>query len=213
MLNLRQKTSLNMAESIEIQVLSKISKARRGSLFFTENFLKFGTAKAVSKALERLAKQGELQRVATGMYVRPEIDPVIGPITPGIDAIAKAIAKRDKARIVPTGVYALNRLGLSTQVPLNVVYLTDGAARKIKIGNRSITFKKTTPKNVAALGVISRLAIQALRTLGKEKVTADEIGKIQQLLKMEKPTHLHHDYRLAPEWIRIIMQPILKSTE
>lgn len=200
-----------MSESTEIQALKKIGKARRGSLFFTENFLRLGNAKAVAKALERLTKHGELVRVATGIYVRPEIDPVIGPVTPGIEAIAKAIAKRDKARIVPTGVYALNRLGLSTQVPLNVVYLTDGAARKIKIDKRAIAFKKTTPKNVAAIGEISRLAIQALRTIRKDKVTTEEIEKIQQLLKKEKPTHLQHDYRLAPEWIRSIIQPILKQ--
>lgn len=201
-----------MTESIEIQVLRKIGKAARGALFFTESFLSVGTAKAVSKALQRLTKAGELLRVATGIYVRPEIDPVIGMVTPGIDDIAKAIAKRDKARIVPTGVYALNRLGLSTQVPLNVVYLTDGAARKIKIGKRTITFKKTTPKNVAAIGEISTLAIQALRTLGKDKVTTNEIEKIQKLLKKEKSTHLQNDYRLAPEWIRKIIQPILKHT-
>jgi predicted transcriptional regulator of viral defense system len=192
-----------MAESTENHILDKVKKAKRGSLYFTESFLSVGNAKAVSKALERLTKEGELQRVAHGIYVRPEIDPVVGPVTPGIEAIAAAIAKRDKARIIPTGVYALNRLGLSTQVPLNVVYLTDGAARKVKIGKRTIAFKKATPKNVAAIGEISRMAIQALRTIGKEKVTPDEIEKIQQLLKKEKPTHLQHDIRLAPEWIRL----------
>jgi hypothetical protein len=202
-----------MAESTENQILDKVKKAKRDSLYFTESFLSVGNAKAVSKALERLTKEGELQRVAHGIYVRPEIDPVVGPVTPGIEAIAAAIAKRDKARIIPTGVYALNRLGLSTQVPLNVVYLTDGAARKVKIGKRTIAFKKATPKNVAAIGEISRMAIQALRTIGKEKVTPDEIEKIQQLLKKEKPTHLQHDIRLAPEWIRRIMQPVLNENK
>jgi predicted transcriptional regulator of viral defense system len=202
-----------MAESTENHILDKVKKAKRGSIYFTESFLSVGNAKAVSKALERLTKEGELQRVAHGIYVRPEIDPVVGPVTPGIEAIAAAIAKRDKARIIPTGVYALNRLGLSTQVPLNVVYLTDGAARKVKIGKRTIAFKKATPKNVAAIGEISRMAIQALRTIGKEKVTPDEIEKIQQLLKKEKPTHLQHDIRLAPEWIRRIMQPVLNENK
>lgn len=200
-----------MSETIELKVLNKIKKAKRGSLYFTENFLSVGNGKAVSKALERLTKRGELQRVATGIYVRPEIDPVIGSITPGIEAVAKAIAKRDKARIVPTGAYALNRLGLSTQVPLNVVYLTDGAARKIKIGKRVITFKRATPKNVAVIGEISGLAIQALKTLGKDNVTLDEIIKIQGHLKKEKITHLQHDIRLAPEWIRRIMQAVEKE--
>jgi Family of unknown function (DUF6088) len=199
-----------MLKSIEKQILTKIKKAKRGSLFFTESFISTGNADAIRKALERLVKADAVERVAAGIYVRPETDNIIGKLTPGIEAVAKAIAKRDKARIVPTGIYALNRLGLSTQVPLKIIYLTDGAARKIKIGNRTITFKKTTPKNVAAAGEISGLAIQALRSIGKQQVTAHEIKKIQQLLKKEKPTRLQHDIPLAPDWIREIMKPALK---
>ena len=199
-----------MLKNTEIQVLNRIKKAGRGVLFFTESFIAYGNTEAVKKALQRLTNAGKLERVATGIYVRPETDSIIGKITPGIEAIAKAIARRDKARIVPTGVYALNRLGLSTQVPMNVVYLTDGAARKIKIGKRTIKFKKATPKNVATVGEISGLAIQALRTIGKDNATADEIKKIQELLRKEKPTRLEHDIRLAPAWIREIMKPALK---
>jgi Family of unknown function (DUF6088) len=201
-----------MAESIEIQILDRIKKAGRGVLFFTDSFMSYGNAKAVSKALQRLVKAGEIERVAAGIYVRPIIDTVIGKVSTSVEDIAKAIARRDRARIVPTGAYALNRLGLSTQVPLKVVFLTDGAARKIKIGNTSITFKKTAPKNVATVGEISQLAIQALRSIGKEKVSADEIKKIQQVLGKEKKSKLEHDIRLAPAWIREIMKPVLKVT-
>jgi len=198
-----------MAESIEIQILERIKKAGRGVLFFTDSFMAYGNAKAVSKALQRLVKAGEIERVAVGIYVRPIVDTVIGKVSTSVEDIAKAIARRDRARIVPTGAYALNRLGLSTQVPLKVVFLTDGAARKIKIGNTSITFKKTAPKNVAAVGEISQLAIQALRSIGKEKVSVDEIKKIQQVLGNEKKSKLEHDIRLAPAWIREIMKPVL----
>lgn len=198
-----------MAESIEIQILDRIKKAGRGVIFFTNSFMAYGNAKAVSKALQRLVKAGEIDRVAAGIYVRPVMDTVIGKVSTSIEDIAKAIARRDRARIVTTGIYALNRLGLSTQVPLKVVFLTDGAARKIKIGNTNITFKKTAPKNVAAVGEISRLAIQALRSIGKEKVTADEIKKIQKVLGKEKKSKLEHDIRLAPAWIREIMKPVL----
>ena len=198
-----------MAESIEIQILDRIKKAGRGVIFFTNSFMAYGNAKAVSKALQRLVKAGEIDRVAAGIYVRPVMDTVIGKVSTSIEDIAKAIARRDRARIVTTGIYALNRLGLSTQVPLKVVFLTDGAERKIKIGNTNITFKKTAPKNVAAVGEISRLAIQALRSIGKEKVTADEIKKIQKVLGKEKKSKLEHDIRLAPAWIREIMKPVL----
>ena len=140
-------------QSIDDHILIKFKKAGRGKLFFTEDFLSFGTAKAVSKALERLVKTDEVSRVARGIYARLEIDPILGSVKPGTEAIAEAIRRRDKARIIPTGVTALNALGLSTQVPMNVVYLTDGAARKITIGKRKIIFKKTAPKTWPLLAI------------------------------------------------------------
>lgn len=201
----------NMKESVEYKVLKKIKKAKRGTLFFTENFIKYGRNEAVKKALQRLTNAGTLQRVATGIYIRPEIDSILGKVNPSLEVVSEAIAKRDKARIVPTGNYALNRLGLSTQIPLHTVYLTDGASRKIKIGNQTITFKKVTPKNVAAIGEISGLAIQALRTIGKKNISEEEITKIQELLKKEKKSKIEHDIRLAPVWIREIIKPVLND--
>ena len=198
-----------MSETTEYQILSKIKKANRGSIFFIENFLAKNNAEAVRKSLERLVKSGELQRVATGIYVRPEKDPVLGYVSPSIETIIRAIAKRDKARIVPTGIYALNRLGLTSQVPMNISYLTDGSARKVQIGKRTIVFKRTSPKNLATQGEISTLAIQALRSIGKDKVSAEEIEKITQLLKKENSMHLQHDIRLAPEWVRQILRQAL----
>ena len=130
---------------------------------------------------------------------------------PDIEDIAKAIARRDRARIVPTGDYALNRLGLSTQVPMNIVYLTDGTARKIKIGNYTIVFKKVAPKNVAAIGEVSRLAIQALKTIGNQNITKNEVLHIQTILQSEKTTHLEYDIRLVPVWIQEIMKLSLKK--
>jgi hypothetical protein len=199
-------------QNTESKILVKIKKARRGSLFFTDNFAAFGSLKTVSKALERLVKSGEIARVSAGIFVRPQKDDIIGKVMPDIEDIVKAIARRDKARIVPTGDYALNRLGLSTQVPMNIVYLTDGTARKIKIGNYTIVFKKVAPKNVATIGEISRLVIQALKTIGKENVTDSEIKHIQTVLQNEKTAHLEYDIRLAPIWIREIMNPLIKKS-
>lgn len=202
-----------MAINTELQILRKISKAKRGSLFFTDSFVQLGTPEAVRQALARLVKKGELERVATGLYFRPDYDPIIGKRTPSVETIARAVARRDKARIVPTGDYAMHQLGLSTQMPLNVVFLTDGSARKMSVGKRSITFKKTSPKNVAAVGEISKLVIQALRTIGKEELTNDQILKIEDLLRKETLTKLEHDMRLAPAWIREIMKRILKEAQ
>jgi len=197
--------------TVEITVLDAIRRTKRGTLFFVESFLHAGNAKAVNKALERLVAKGEIVRVATGIYVRPKESKLLGNITPNVEEVAAAIAKRDKARIVPTGIFALNALGLSTQVPLNAVYLTDGAARKILIGNRSILFKKTTPKNLAPIGKISGLSIQALKAIGRDKVEPHEEKRILELLKKEEQKNLEHDIALAPEWIRKIMRKALNK--
>ncbi len=196
-----------MQKSIEIQVFDKIKRSRRGTLFFVDSFVTIGSAKAVNKALERLVKSGELYRVATGIYVRPIVDDFIGKVIPSIEEIAVAIAKRDRATIVPTGSYAMYKLGLTTQVPLNIVYYTDTSARKIKIGKQIITFKKASSKNLSFIGEISKLAVQALRTIGKGQATEEQIKQIKIILKKENPKHLQHDLQLAPVWIRKLVAP------
>lgn len=211
MLYLRQETLYIMIESIDTLIISKIRKARGGTLFFIEDFLSFGNSKAISKALQRLVEKGELSRVARGIYARLQQDSILGTIYPSTEEIAKAIAKRDKATIVPTGSLALNALGLSTQVPLNVVYLTDGSARKIDLGKRKIIFKKTSPKNLAAIGAISKLAIQALKEIGKDNLKEREKEIILEHLKKEDPYKLEHDIRMAPEWIRVIMRQAISK--
>lgn len=200
-----------MTEPIELQIVNKIKKAKRGTAFFADDFLSFGNAKTINKCLERLVNANELYRVSRGIYIRPKNDRIVGLIIPGIDEIAIAIAKRDRARILPTGSFALFKLGLTTQVPLNIVYYTDASARKIKVGNFTITFKKTNAKNLSRIGSISKLAIQALKEIGEGKVTQEEIIKIVELLREEKSYHLEHDLKLAPKWIKNLLEGYMKE--
>ena len=193
-------------ESIEIKVYKKISKIKRGTLLFPEDFHTLGSSEAIRLALHRLEKEKQIVRVAQGIYVRPLISKYLGEVLPSAEDVANGIAKRDRIRIVPTGVYSLNALGLSTQVPMKLVFLTDGAARVVKIGKRTIKFKKTTPKNLLAKGKISSLVIQALREIKINYVTKAEEKKIIDLLKKENPKDLLHDIKLAPVWIQKIMQ-------
>ena len=195
-------------ESADDQILERMNRLPRGTLFFPDSFLNISNAKTVSKVLERLVRAGKLHRAATGIYLRPVEDEVIGIMLPGIEEIAEAIIKRDKARAVPTGSYALYKLGLTTQVPMNIVYYTDSSSRQVKIGKQTITFKKASARNVSAIGEISKLVIQALRTIGKGNVTNDEMQIIKERLKGEKPYHLQHDIKVAPEWIRQLMRPL-----
>ena len=192
-------------ESIETKIIRKIKRSKNERLFFVNMFLKFGNAKAVNKALERLVKQEKLCRIATGIYVLTVEDDYIGRFGADIESIAIAIAKRDKARIIPTGSYALYKFGLTTQVPMNVVYYTDTSARKVVIGKRTIKFKKASSRNLAFTGEISMLAVQALRAIGKGNATAEELIHIKKILQNENPKHLQHDLLLAPVWIRTLL--------
>jgi ribosomal protein S19E (S16A) len=195
--------------SIEEKILQRIEALPKGELFLPADFSDLGSSEAVRLSLFRLEKEGVITRVAQGIYVRPKESSLIGPLTPSAEEVAEAIAKRDRIRTVPTGSYALNALGLSSQVPMNIVLLTDGSAREIKVGKRTIKFKKTTPKNLLAKGKISRLVIQALKEIGNGKVTEAEEQKILDLLRKEDEKELTHDIALAPEWIQKIMKKAL----
>lgn len=196
-------------QSIEKQIEKSIKSKPRGTLVLPSDYLSYGGSKAIQKSLERLADKQVIVRVAQGIYVRPKISKLIGLVIPSAEEVAVAIAKRDKIRTVPTGSYALNALGLSTQVPMKIVLLTDGSPREIKVGRRTIKFKKTTPKALAAKGKISRLVIQALKEIGTAKQTESEEAKIIELLKKENQNDLKHDILLAPVWIQKIMQKAL----
>jgi hypothetical protein len=194
---------------VENRIAAALKTYPKGSILFVDDFLDYGNPESVKKALFRLNVKGVLVRLAHGIYLYPKVDKELGVLFPSTEEIAKAIARRDKARIVLTGVQALNKLGLSTQVPMKVVYLTDGAARTVKVGKRTITFKKASPKNLSVKGEISGLAIQALKTIGQNKVDAETIEKIQAILKNEKKENIINDAKLSPAWInKILMQAI-----
>ena len=200
-----------MNYTIENKIFERMKKAKRGLVFFTSDFTAYGNSRTNNKALERLTKQGKIMRVGRGIYTIPRKSKFFGHVSPGIEEIAQGIARRDKARIIPTGLFAENLLGLSTQVPMKIVYLTDGTPRKLIIDETPLIFKKTSPKNLATWGKVSSLAIQALKSIRKEKITDYEIEKVVNILKKENPKYLVNDIKLAPEWIREIMRKALAN--
>lgn len=197
--------------SIEESIMKRIESLPQGDLLLPADFSDLGSSEAVRLSLFRLEKQGVISRVAQGIYVRPKESSLIGKLMPTAEEVAEAIARRDRIRTVPTGSYALNALGLSTQVPMKIVLLTDGSPRIIRVGKRTINFKKTTPKNLLAKGKISRLVIQALKELGNGRQTEAEEKKIVELLRKETENDLRHDIALAPVWIQKIMKKALND--
>lgn len=187
--------------SVEKQVFKKISDYKRGKIFFPKDFSQIGSSQSIRQSLNRLEKKDVLIRLTHGIYLYPKRHKMLGVLLPTLDEIAQAISKRDKTRIIPTGVQALNKLGLSVQVPLNIVYLTDGSSRTIQIGNGSIKFKKATPKLLSIKSETVILVIQAMRELGKENVGSKEMKRIREVLQGVEPDLLEHDLKKAPVWI------------
>ena len=195
-----------MTGSVQTNIENNIKAMKRGSIIFPSSFDAFGNVEVVKKSLLRLEQKEFLVRLAHGIYLYPKQDKLLGTLYPSIEEIANAIAERDKARIIPTGIKALNQLGLSNQIPMNIVFLTDGAPRSIVVGKRTIKFKKTTPKNLAVKGKITGLIIQALKEIGKDNITTEQLEKINNHLKLEKEEIIEHDAKLAPAWISKIIK-------
>ena len=201
-------------QSIENKILKTIKKCGRGSAFFSSDFVRFGEQKTVNKALERMAKEGILLRISRGVYYYPKIDKKlgIGVLYPTSESIAESIAKRDKARIVPTGLYALNRLGFSTQIPMNIQYLTDGSNRKLTLYNgATIEFKHTAPKNLAFNSQLAMLLTFAYKSLGKENITEDILVHTKELLAKDKSQSVKQDYQLMPAWVSSIIKSLYEE--
>lgn len=194
-----------MTESFQSRIENKIKSMKRGSILFPAYFDEIGNVEVVKKSLLRLEHKKFLVRLAHGIYLYPKQDKLLGVLYPTIEEIALAIVHRDKARIIPTGTTALNKLGLSTQIPMNMVFLTDGAPRTIVVGKRTIKFKRTSPKNLAVRGEITSLIIQALKEIGKDNITTEQLDIIKTHLKKEKKEIIEHDAKLAPVWISKIM--------
>jgi hypothetical protein len=174
--------------------------SRPGEILFPADFMASGTAKSVYHILNRLVKSGEIMRLGKGIYVKPVHDPEIGMLTPSMDTIAQAIAKKDNLCIRQTGAYALNALGLSTQVVMNIVYLTDGNSRTIKIGQGKICFIKTNPRYLGAKNGLSYLVIQAFEEMGPRcDHRSREFAHLVRILQPFPPHILRADAYYASE--------------
>lgn len=199
-----------MQRTVEHQVKAKITYARYGEVFFVSSFPQFDV-EYVTKLLSIFEKEGLITRIAKGVYVKAR-KTRFGVVYPSAYELVKEIAKRDKAKVYPTGDTAANRLGFSTQVPMNACFLTSGTPRTLKLGNRTVTLKHGVPKNFAYKGELMPELVQALRNIGEENITEDVEKRITQLLAETPETQtIEHDLLLAPVWIRQIIKRNIKN--
>ncbi len=191
-----------MSNVLTKQIRERIVSQGENSLYMVRDFADLNNDGLVTRALSRLEKDGMLIRISQGIYLYPQRNR-FGILKPNIDEIAVAIAQKDKARIIPSGLTALNKLGLSTQVTMNAVYLTDASAREIKIGNRTIVFKRSAPRNFAYKTDIFPLVVGAMKEIGEANLTDNQLRIIKETInRCEDKEAIMYDYNIAPGWIR-----------
>ena len=182
-------------------------------MIFLSDFRGMGTEAAIKKALSRLSQLGTVKRLAHGIYFIPKTDPILGEVYPGAEEVATMLAKKAGVRIRPAGASALNKLGLSTQVPMRLVYITDGPPRRLKLGNLEVRFIATSRKKLATVGEISALVIQALEELDAKHIDRDTAAKIKGFLLKEDSGKLKHDLGLAPGRVHDYIVRLLNTKE
>lgn len=201
-----------MNNSAQHIVKQRVLDSERGTFFFGQDFADVATPETIRKVMQRLEADGTLIRIAPGIYYYPKIDTQygLGALQPSMQDIAEAIARRDKVEIAPTGTYALNKLGLSTQVPANIVFNTNGSSRIIPIGKgKGIQFVHTnSAKKLAYQSRIMMYVVAAIREIGKEHITPEQLQILKQHLMDANEEDYNHDIQLAPVWVRKILHSL-----
>lgn len=203
-----------MSDSIDNKILISLKKRGKGTVFSTEEYAHYGDPDTVQKALSRMAKKGVLLHVCHGIYCYPKVETKLGLgiLYPTFEDIAQTIAKRDKVRIFPASALAQNILGLSTQVPMNVVYLTDGSNRKVIIKDgRGILFRHAAPKKLAFTDKLAMLISTALREMGEKNVTNEHKHQLKKVLERHPEPFTTHDMKLMPLWIRNLITELYEQ--
>jgi hypothetical protein len=201
-----------MKTSVFNNIAFKIKKFKPGQLVLPSDFKDLGTSAAIRKTLSRLVESGQVERMGQGIYVLPKKDKVFGKVLPSMEELAEALAKKEHVIIKPSGQYALNKVGLSTQVPMRLVFLTSGNAKNIRIGRNAIIFKSTTAKKLSMKGNITSLLFLGLEEIDLQKLSQIQMEKIMGLLKQENPDILKYNLRLAPTKVSdFVVENLLKN--
>jgi Family of unknown function (DUF6088) len=199
-------------QSMRDQIVARIERLGGGKAFSAKDFLDIASRTTIDVTLAELTLDGTIRRVRRGLYDMPRVNPSLGgKLSPDIDEAARAIARKQKWKIVPEGAWAANLLGLSTQVPAKIIYLTDGPNNEVPIGRRSIYFKHARPKALAGLEGKFALVVQALRHLGKEAVGPREIVMLKAAFSPAERRKLVKDTRFGVDWIYEVAKRIAEK--
>ena len=200
----------DISKSISYRIRGK----GRGWTFSNKDFLDLGPRPAVDKTLSRLACSGKIRRIQRGLYDYPRQSQTLGSkLSPDYDQVARALARRNGWKILAAGAWAANLLGLSTQVPARIVYLTDGPSLTLQLGKQVVEFKHAAPKVMRLKGDLSALVIQALHYLGREGTDRTTVEKLRRQLNIKDRRHLLKNAKYGTGWIYDIVREIVATDE
>lgn len=190
------------------RILERINSEKYGA-FTSSDFSDIDNYKMISKTLETLDDKGIIKRARRGIYYIPKYNELLGiEEAPSINEIAKAIARQYNLIIIPSGNYALNMIGLSTQVPIKYIYITNGPYNEYEVGNNTIYFKHSTSREINDLSYKILICIQALKTIGKNNIDENVIKKISCFLDdVDKNNLKTKNYKIT-SWIHDILKSV-----
>jgi hypothetical protein len=196
------------ADSMDAKVLRRLRSRGSGAVAASTEFLDLGNRASVDQALSRLVRRGELRRVSRGVYGYPERSRLIGELAPRPEQVAQALARRGCQRLLVSGAYAANLLGLSDQVPARIEYLTDGPSQTVMIRNLPVTLKQTTARRLAVADRISGTVAEALRFLRQSQVDESVVARLRARLSAGERRQLVKDIPLVPAWIGEVFRKV-----
>ena len=199
---------MNVTQPISGKILKRL-RSKKGSPVTTRALLDLGTRSAVDQALSRLVKQGVIRRVSRGVYELPRVGRLPKkPVEPSPDDLVRACARNNGLRVVPSGAYAANLLGLSTQVPAKIVYYTNGRTQTLELGPYTIRMLNRGPKTMDVRGHMAPLVLQALRHIGRNRIAPRVIQRLRSILSPKHKSELRNNLRYAVAWMQLVIEDI-----
>lgn len=199
---------MHIKMTVSQAVERKYKSTKEKSLLFVSDFSQYNQD-YIGDLLSNYAMEGKLIRLANGVYLKTNITK-FGPVYPSPSEVAEAIAKRDHAQVLMTGLAAENYFGLSTQIPMKVVFLTSGSARKLTVGNSTIEFKRGVPKNFAFKDKTMATLCLALKSIGNGHVTDEQKTILKSFLNDYTLSHdINSDLKLMPQWIQKLLNELM----
>ena len=197
---------------IATTIKSRIQEFSPGKIFLTGEFSDVASNTTIGKTLGRLCHTGEIRRVIDGIYEKPVYSNLLKEYVPtDPEAVAYALARYYRWNIAPCGDIALNKLRLSTQVPMVWSYISDGPYRDFDLDKIRISFKHRTNRDISNMSTITVMVIEALKSIGKDNVNDEVISTLKTVLsEQDKETVLKESSNSA-NWIYRIIQKVCRT--